>query len=204
MDEIFKNIDCEKRDRIINSALEEFSRNKFEKASTNNIVKKANISKGLLYHYFSSKKELHEYLEAFVIKIVLKAIEEKLDWNESDFFIRIKQIVMIKFEIINRYPHIYDFALNIYQNKNIEELKKNSETFSPDLYQKIYNYNIDYKKFKDDVDIKKVLSIVRWTFEKYTEELLNTYNSAHGDFDYKAMEKEINQYTEILKSAFYK
>ena len=56
MEKIFKNIDIEKRDRIINSALEEFSKNRFEKASTNNIVKNANISKGLLFHYFANKK----------------------------------------------------------------------------------------------------------------------------------------------------
>jgi AcrR family transcriptional regulator len=44
MEEILKNMGEEKRNRIINSALEEFSKNSFEKASTNNIVKKAGIS----------------------------------------------------------------------------------------------------------------------------------------------------------------
>ena len=39
MNEILKNMDAEKRDRIINAALEEFAKNGFDKASTNNIVK---------------------------------------------------------------------------------------------------------------------------------------------------------------------
>lgn len=58
--EIFKNIDEEKRGRIINSALEEFSKNSFDKASTNIIVKNAGISKGSLFHYFKNKQELYE------------------------------------------------------------------------------------------------------------------------------------------------
>ena len=62
MDEILKNIDAEKRDRIINSAIDEFAMYPYEKASTNNIVKNAGISKGLLFHYFENKQELVQHL----------------------------------------------------------------------------------------------------------------------------------------------
>ena len=43
MDDILNNIDSDKRDRIINAAIDEFAAYPFEKASTNNIVKKAGI-----------------------------------------------------------------------------------------------------------------------------------------------------------------
>lgn len=204
MDEIFKNIDVKKRDRIINSALEEFSKNKYDKASTNNIVKNANISKGLLYHYFASKKELFEYLESFVMMTIINEIQEELDWNVSDFFIRIKEIVKIKFEVTHRYPYIFNFAVIVFANRTVEELQKIYEGFSPNLYNKIYTYNIDYTMFKDGIDIKKALTIIRWTFEKYSEELFEKHIKNNEDFDYKALEQEINQYIEVLRDAFYK
>lgn len=204
MDEIFNNINPEKRDRIINSALEEFCKNRYEKASTNNIVKNANISKGLLYHYFTSKKKLYEFLEIFVIKTIAKTIDEKVDWNESDFFKRLKRIVIVKLEITNSYPHIYDFAMVMYENKSIEEVKKISERFSPDILHRTYHYNIDYSKFRDDMDKEKVISVIRWTFEKYGEQFVRQSNLTNDDIDYKHIEKEIDEYIEILRNAFYK
>lgn len=204
MDDIFKNIDPEKKDRIINSALEEFSKNGFDKASTNNIVKKAGISKGLLYHYFSSKKELYEYLEKFVFETIIDAINEKLDWEESDIFERIKQIVMIKFEVADYYPYMFPFSILVVENKSIEEIKKITEDFSPELYSQIYYKNIDYTKFKDNTDIGKAVNIIRWTMEKFSEELQEKARREKVTFDYKACGDEINDYIEILKKAFYK
>lgn len=203
MDEILKNIDAEKRDRIINSALEEFSKNRFDKASTNNIVKKANISKGLLYHYFNSKKELFEYLKKFVVKTIVKEIEEKIDWNESDIFNRIKQIVMIKLQTVNRYPYIFTFSSTVFENKSIDEIKKLSDEFSTGLYNQIYNYNINFSKFKDGIDIQKALTIIKWTFEKYGEESIKIINNYKEEIDYKEIEEEIDQYIEVLRKAFY-
>lgn len=173
MDEILKNMDIAKSDRLINSALEEFSIYPYEKASTNNIVKNARISKGLLYHYFTNKKRLYDSLSAFALNLVVDKINNNIDWDNGDFFVRIKQIVSIKMEITKQYPHIYDFIILYYKNMTINEVKELSKEVTPDLMQKVYTmtqkvytYNIDYSLFTDDIDIKKALSIINWTFEK--------------------------------------
>jgi AcrR family transcriptional regulator len=44
--------------RIMDSALQEFSRNGYGASSVNNIASIDGISKGIIYHYFSSKDEL--------------------------------------------------------------------------------------------------------------------------------------------------
>ncbi|MBG0763851.1 MAG: helix-turn-helix transcriptional regulator [Tissierellales bacterium] len=58
MEDRLSNIDEKKKIKIINSAMEEFSKNSYDKASTNRIVEKAGISKGSLFKYFESKKKL--------------------------------------------------------------------------------------------------------------------------------------------------
>ena len=100
MIERFNHIDInnEKVKRIVNSALEEFSKNDFDKASTNNIVKGAGISRGLLYHYFKDKQDLYDFLIDFAIEIVMKALEEKAIWEEGDLLEKIKQAAIIKIE----------------------------------------------------------------------------------------------------------
>lgn len=56
--EQFEEIREASRDKIMEAAMELFSRKGYHLTSINDIVKKAGISKGLLYHYFSSKEML--------------------------------------------------------------------------------------------------------------------------------------------------
>lgn len=204
LEDIFKNIDPEKRDRIINSALEEFSKNSFDKASTNNIVKNAGISKGLLYHYFTNKKSLYEHLEVFAVKTMINAITEKLDWEESDLFARIKEIVLIKMKVTVTYPSLIPFSKVMYENKSIDEIKKMVENYTPDLFNQVYNQNIDFTLFKDNVDIKRAIKMTQWTMEKLGEEFVTNLISSNSEVDYDGLIEEIDEYLKMLKEAFYK
>ncbi|GAA0180205.1 TetR/AcrR family transcriptional regulator [Clostridium sediminicola] len=204
MQEIFKNIDPEKKDRIINSSLEEFSKNSYEKASTNNIVRNAGISKGLLYHYFKSKKSLYEHLEIFAIQTMASAILEELDWDEPDIFARIKQVITIKFKVILRYPSLVDFSKVIYDGKSMDEIKKTFETYIPNVYNKIYYQNIDFMLFKENVDVQKAIKMTQWTLEKLGEEWITKSESLNVNIDYEAFTQEIDEYLKMLKEAFYR
>ena len=55
MNDKFFDLKKEKQDRMINAGLHIFAMNGYRHASTDEIVKEANISKGLLFHYFESK-----------------------------------------------------------------------------------------------------------------------------------------------------
>jgi len=204
MEDIFKNINVEKRDRIINSALEEFSKYRFDKASTNNIVKNANISKGLLFHYFASKKELYNKLEEFVMQVAIEDISDNVDWDATDFFQRVKQIIIIKGKLTYRYPYIYEFVAQLIEEKEIDKLQAKTQEQSAELIHKIYTHNINFSMFRNDVDLEKMMEIIRWTFEKFGEELMKTQITTDKKFHYSEIEKEIEQYIEILKKAFYK
>lgn len=52
------DLNTERRDAILNSALKEFTLRGFDDASTNVIAKEAGISKALMFHYVSNKQEL--------------------------------------------------------------------------------------------------------------------------------------------------
>ena len=158
------NVDIEKRDKIINSAMKEFTTNTFQKASTNIIVEDAGISKGLLFHYFGSKEKLYKYLEYFSIKVTTEGIVNQLNWEQKDIFLRLKEISMIKFKILQRYPYLADFSLMVFQDKTIEEIMHTNPDFPLELYSQIYSYNIDYSLFKEDIDIKRAIDIIRWLF----------------------------------------
>jgi AcrR family transcriptional regulator len=58
----FFNLSEEKRQKILNCAIEEFAQNDYDSASISKIVFNAGIAKGSLYQYFADKSDLHRYL----------------------------------------------------------------------------------------------------------------------------------------------
>ena len=58
----FLELDNEKRERIIRTALKEFAAYGYAGSSTNRIVKESGISKGSLFKYFESKEDMYFYL----------------------------------------------------------------------------------------------------------------------------------------------
>ncbi|MCR5206844.1 MAG: TetR/AcrR family transcriptional regulator [Eubacterium sp.] len=56
--EAFERASAERQEKILEVGIEEFSNNGFENANINVIAKKAGISIGLMYKYFSTKEDL--------------------------------------------------------------------------------------------------------------------------------------------------
>ncbi|GMQ57021.1 TetR/AcrR family transcriptional regulator [Vallitalea sediminicola] len=201
MYEAFNKIKKEKQEKIVNSAFDEFSKYGYEKASTNNIVANANISKGLLFHYFGSKQGLFDYLTNYSLEIMINEINEKVKWEELDIFERLKKIFMIKMKVSQRYPRIFHFFNIMLENKSVEEIMK--EERIRNLLSKIYHQDIDYTRFKKDIDPIKAINIIKWTFEKYGDENLKKFQS-EGLIDFDKLSIKIDEYINILRLSFYK
>jgi len=209
MDYSLSNIDSDKRERIINAAIKEFARYPYGKASTNNIVKNAGISKGLLFHYFESKQILYDTLVGFVINKLFNEISSQINWEEKDILERIKHLMIVKMKIGKKYPGMFDFMFKVISGKqagSIDDIKDFYKKYGINLQEilgDIYAKNIDYSLFKNPGDIQKNINIVQWTLEKYSEQKLLKLSEANS-FDYDEIILEIDEYLNIFRLAFYK
>ena len=210
MEERFKNIDPDKRDRIINAALMEFADNGYEKASTNEIVKNAGISRGLLYHYFKDKEELYDVITKYAIETFVNKVNSSIDWSESDILERIKQITFVKIEVSRVYPKLFNFVVSIFlKEKNVQTLEEAYAYYDKlginiqELFTNVYQKNIDYTKFKDQAKIGIYMNIIRWTVEKWVEEILQRSGGNFTNEDMLSLGKQIDEYINVLKKAFY-
>lgn len=199
----FYALDSEKRERIINAALKEFARNGYDKASTNEIIKEADISKGSLFNYFNNKKELFMFLLDYVVEVVDKIYPE-VDWNEGDLFKRMRDIGFIKLKIMKKYPQAFDFLKTV-SYENSAEMKSEIDKIGKHLIQtgleRGYK-NIDWTKFRDDIDIQKTINIINWTLLGFAEQQRDKLKSFE-DVSMKEL-KEWDEYFAILKRCFYK
>jgi len=66
--DLFFTINKEKKDRIIEAAITEFSHQMYDKASINQIIKEADISRGSFYQYFENKEDLYFFLINTIVK----------------------------------------------------------------------------------------------------------------------------------------
>lgn len=154
----FYNIDSEKRERIIEVIIDEFSENTYEAASINQIVKASDIAKGSFYQYFEDKLDIYKMAIEISYKERMGYIEKV---NEDEMFLdefRIMRelcISAIKFEIdkpklssiINKFHKISDrkFKAEILEDLDLDldiktEFKKVLEKGIEN--GKIY-YNVD-------------------------------------------------------------
>jgi AcrR family transcriptional regulator len=204
MKDVLLEIESSKKEKIINAAIVEFSQNGYEKASTNAIVKRAGVSKGLIYHYFKNKQTLYDYLIYYVFDLIMGEIDRNLNFEEPDIFKRLKEVAIIKMGISMKHPYIYDIVPKFYENKTYEEIKELAESFSPDLFQRVLQDNVDYSLFKDDIDVENALKILTWTIEKMGEEEMQKMILLKADWDLDGYAQKFDSYMDILKNTFYK
>ncbi|MDP4093148.1 MAG: helix-turn-helix domain-containing protein [Bacillota bacterium] len=202
----FLSIDEEKKERILNAAMKEFAQKGFDNASTNEMVKEANISKGLLFHYFGSKKELFMFLFNYSVELFSNEFYGKIDMNERDIFELTKQSKIIKLGLINKYPGIFEFMQSAVTEASAK-VKDEMDSMKNELvsagFNKVFE-NIDTSKFRDSIDASKVLKVIEWTFEGMLEQELRKARFLNKKVEVEKLYDKADEYIEFFKICFYK
>lgn len=199
-----EKMDPIKRSKLIDCAMKEFGKKGYNNASTNTIVKDAGISKGLLYHYFPTKRELFEILSIYSITLIGEQIESKVDWENGDITKRLEEITMIKLGLFKKYPYLLEFSKNIFTNETLDEIKEKIYQHMPNYHEKVFKLNIDHSIFKSDLDVGKTIIFLQYFLDRYSEDLLNTYIRSKKEIDLNFIEKDLKSYLEIYRKGFYK
>lgn len=207
MDQKFFNLDEEKQQRIISAAMKEFSAKGFDDASTLKIAKGAGISKGLLFHYFNTKRELFFFLWDYATDIIKRDYYGQVDIEEGDFFARMRQVLHLKLKVYSRYPFLFDFA-KVAAYTDSEQIGREMEQKKARImsigYERLFA-NLDMSKFRDDIDKSRIQDLITWAIEGFGYRALDkTKNQDLKDIDVDHIYKEFDAYMEVLKKGFYK
>jgi len=183
--------------------MKEFGANRFEKASTNTIVKEAGISKGLLYHYFDSKDALYSYLFEYAMTSVAVPIAEQVGLEETDILKRIEQISHLKIKIFHQMPALVSFSKTMYAGMDFEEIKKMIQKYNPIPMDMYYHHNIDTSLFKDEIDINMAIQNIQYTLERISEAYITQLNMGI-DIDIDKIMTEFEGFLTHFRQIYYK
>src|SRR5690625_3469937 len=168
------NTEPKKRDVILNAALKEFSLKGFDNASTNVIAKEAGISKGLMFHYINSKKDLFLFLYDYCADRVNKEYIDLMNFNEKDIFKRLRKSYILQIELLKQHPWIFDFIMMSDMTNSEEINKKLEERVNEKLSQcqKQMFEIVDETKFRAGLNLERCKQIIFWTNVGFTNEIL--------------------------------
>ena len=202
MNEKFFDLNKEKQDRMINASLKFFALNGYKHASTDDIVTEAGISKGLLFHYFGSKRGLYTFLYDYSVKFMkLELTRGVIDaGNTTDYFELRKQIEFAKMQVLKNYPYMQQF-LDRCRFENVSEalmaIERQKNVLSD--MQAVLKNQSNRSLFKSEVDYEKLDQMITYTLDG----LMDTHfqdSSFHPDMLYE----ESCSYLNMLKTLSYR
>lgn len=105
-----KPLPDDRRARILDAALNEFSARGFEAASTNAIAERAGVAKGLLFHHFGNKEELFVAVFKSVVEQLVSMVFGSEEELPADLFARLYHLSLLKLRFFQQAPAAYEFV----------------------------------------------------------------------------------------------
>lgn len=194
MNDKFFDLKSEKQDRMINASLKIFATNGYKHASTDDIVKEAGISKGLLFHYFINKMGLYSFLLDYSVRYMNFEFSRTIG-EESDYFGFLEKLETAKLNVLKNYPYMNEFIENcIAENRSdLEESGKTAIQNYKDTLAK-YRAKVSKPNLKAGVDIEQLENMISYTVKGLTGESVES-----GSFKPEQLNRKIIEYLQAFK-----
>lgn len=206
--EAFERLPDDKKNKILQSSMEVFAEKGYENASTNDIIKKAGISKGILFHYFGNKKNLYLFVLDKTLERAVEKISAANRTASSDLFERISVTGMMKLRLALEEPLIYRMIFSAFINTP-DPIREAVQ----DRYKKLYGVamkmffdGLDLSKIQRGVDPNKAIEVILLFLEGYQAKYIEAYKNISADEALMSMDKLLEEsriYFDILKKGIY-
>lgn len=199
MNDKFFDLKKEKQDRMINGALKIFALNGYQKASTDDIVKEAGISKGLLFHYFGSKAGLYLFVYEYSSRYMSMELQRAISLRERDLFRLLMQMEDAKNVLLRNYPYMQKFLFGsiVPEEEGIKDKIGDFTGLVASAMEEVLE-RADYDRLVEDVDKKLLVRSVNY----FTRGLMET--ALTGGLNPDFVHKEAAAYCEMMRRKFTK
>ena len=129
-----------------------------------------------VYLYSSIQDDITQYEKDSNPLQSIEQIYDEVDWHEADFFARMRQLGLVKFKIYKQYPYAFNFLKALAQ-EDAAEVKPIISQLGQGLISRGLErgyQNIDWSKFRDDIDREKMINIINWTMLRFAEQSMDS------------------------------
>ena len=114
MKKTFFNLDQAKNERFLSACAAEFADHGYELASTNRIVERLAIAKGLFFKYTQSKEDVFLYLIRDTLEELARIQASPATYSSPDILVRAEQLFRSHLDYARREPVRYRLVLRAY------------------------------------------------------------------------------------------
>lgn len=169
---LFFELSEEKRHRVEDAILNEFSVYSFNDSSTNRIVKEASISKGSLFKYFENKEDIYFYMLDTIIDGYVR-MTQNYSIRESDtFYDSILSYAELEFDWYCSNPSSYKMMKKAFKepDESIQIITRDRYAiFEEGLYgETLRPHSQDLNK----IDLKMQTDILKWCINGFSESFI--------------------------------
>lgn len=196
----FFDVQKEKQDRIINAALKVFAKSGYRHASTDDIVKEAAISKGLLFHYFESKLGVYTFVYEYSVRYITLELRSMVENNKKDYFEQLKLIEEARMHAMRGYPWMQQF-LNRAMTEDVSEALLATEEMKNSLeetYRSIYE-GADLSRIPVNVDREKLGKVMDYALRGLMAE-----HFGNDSFQPELVYREMCDYIDMMRKLVYR
>lgn len=195
MNDKFFDLKREKQDRMINGGLKIFAKYGYRHATTDEIVKEAAISKGLLFHYFDNKVGMYVFLMDYSVRFLLLEMSRKVDEKEENFFVIARQLEDAALGVLKNYPYMQAFLEKAFEEiclEALEECEEQKQAYQTRM-ERYYNQAKE-ASLKEGVSLSRVKNMF-----KYIKKGILMENLAMDTMQPEMMHVQICTYLNMLE-----
>ncbi len=161
-------------ERVEHIAMIQFAEKGYDRVSLNDILKKAEVSKGSFYHHFTNKEELYASLVGKVVEEKWKRIHELgLDQSiPNGLFSLLRIQIRAAIQFIQEKPEYQKFSESVMKEKNTELRDRIFLRFKLDYKDSLLHlvrHAVEVGEVRSDISPEQVNSIMMLLLQNMTE-----------------------------------
>ncbi len=172
----FFNLPDDKRERIIEAAIDEFAQRSFHDARVTAITNQAEIAKGSFYQYFEDKKDLFKHIIEIAVGKKIEYVNQDMMQNMQDygFFQLLRELYLSGVRFAKEHPRLVAIGMQLLSNQELYY-----EVFGTHAEKSYAFYEDLLRKGMADGELDPAIDIV------LASRLLTMFNYALVDFVYE-------------------
>jgi len=147
----FFHLPEEKRNRIVEAAIDEFAAHPYQQARVTAIADQAGIAKGSFYQYFEDKKDLYKYLIGLLVQKKISYLNQDLVENRDKypFFQLLRAVFISGIRFAKENPRLVPIGMMLASDKQLyHEIVGEHEDTSAAFFEQM----LEYAKTKGEID----------------------------------------------------
>lgn len=208
----FETLPPAKQQRVLDAAYRAFARHGYQKTAVEEIAHGAGIAKGMVFHYFGSKRGLYEYLFTDASRFITRHFDQlEARVAPLDFIEQFRLVTKIKLQAYTENPAVFEFMStaffhpeNLAVSPAVRAVYEDTMAFRNTALA-LMKASDGPAPFRPDVDPARAKRYITWVIDGYTQSLISQFSGRTlAEIDTAPYWQEIDDILDDLKRLFYR